>query len=341
MCLLQRSILVLLLFFMFITNVFSEGDTIRRKLSDEESKELINLIFKQNDIKGNILRDAANNACKCIDSISVIDKSQKEIAGEVNKCIDNEVSTYQTSLLIFKNLSGENDKNIISLNTNKDSKEYTMYYREIEKRLMDSCKALKSVAAAENKESKYSSSDNPEALKQFGFGSKLSQKDMFEEAIPHYLKAVELDPLFVFAWDNLGYCYRNTDQLQKAINAYKKSLAINPYGEMPALNIAVAYEKNNETDKAIDAYKAYLVNYPEGVEGYFGLGRQFMFYKKDYEEALKNMCKAYNLYIKMNSPYRVDAEKMINTLYSMMKEKKKEKKFDEILKENKISINKN
>jgi hypothetical protein len=48
------------------------------------------------------------------------------------------------------------------------------------------------------------------------------------------------------------------------------------------------------------------------------------------------MCKAYNLYIEQKSPYRTDAEKIINIIYSEMKKQGKENRFVEILKENNI-----
>jgi len=306
----------------------SNSDTTSRKLSDKESQELLKSLNIKGEFKEKLLNDAASDACKCIDSINVYNKGQKQVATEINKCIDSKVLVYQTTMSIFENLKSTNGNQEIAISIDKDSKSYTEFYRRIEKRLMDSCKRLKSIVASENKESKYSTSQNPDALKQFHFGSELSEKQIYDQAIPYYIKAVELDPLFAFAWDNLGYCYRNTNKMNKAIEAYKKSLAINPYGEMPLQNIAVAYELNKEPDKAIEAYQKYLDNYPDGVEGYFGLGRQYMFYKKDYEKALENMCKAYNLYVKMKSPYRVDAEKMISTLYGVMKEKK----FNDILK---------
>ena len=49
------------------------------------------------------------------------------------------------------------------------------------------------------------------------------------------------------------------------------------------------------------------------------------------------MCKAYNLYIQQKSPYRADAEKVINIIYYEMKKQGKEEKFNEILKANNIS----
>lgn len=37
------------------------------------------------------------------------------------------------------------------------------------------------------------------------------------------------------------------------------------------------------------------------------------------EKGLDNMCKAYNLYIQLKSPYRTDAEKIIQMIYGQMK----------------------
>jgi hypothetical protein len=83
-----------------------------------------------------------------------------------------------------------------------------------------------------------------------------------------------------------------------------------------------------------------LDKYPDAVEAYYGLGRIYYIYEKDNETALDYFCKAYNLYVKMDSPYRVDAQKMINFIYSDMKKDKSEKKFKDILKKNNIEISK-
>jgi len=51
------------------------------------------------------------------------------------------------------------------------------------------------------------------------------------------------------------------------------------------------------------------------------------------------MCRAYTYYIAQKSPYRTDAEKIINLIYSDMKKQGKETVFDEILKKNNINQN--
>ena len=59
--------------------------------------------------------------------------------------------------------------------------------------------------------------------------------------------------------------------------------------------------------------------------------------KSDLEKGLDKMCKAYNLYVKINSPYRVDAQAIIQEAYQLMKVKGQEELFNKILKDNNIS----
>jgi tetratricopeptide (TPR) repeat protein len=107
---------------------------------------------------------------------------------------------------------------------------------------------------------------------------------------------------------------------------------------MPLQNIAVVYEYKKEYDKELDAYKRLLEIYPDDPEVYYGIGRIYTFFKNDPEKGLDNFCKAYNLYIKINSPYRTDAEKNISSIYRQMKKDNKENVFLKILKDNNISL---
>ena len=87
-----------------------------------------------------------------------------------------------------------------------------------------------------------------------------------------------------------------------------------------------------------DAYQRLAAIYPDDPETFYGIGRVYIL-KNDSEKALDNMCKAYNLYIKINSPYRTDAEKNIQMLYQQMKKDNKEDVFNKILKDNNINPN--
>lgn len=42
-----------------------------------------------------LLSEFADNACHCIDSISVYDKARQEVAKEISACIDKQMSAYQ------------------------------------------------------------------------------------------------------------------------------------------------------------------------------------------------------------------------------------------------------
>jgi hypothetical protein len=66
---------------------------------------------------------------------------------------------------------------------------------------------------------------------------------------------------------------------------------------------------------------------------YFGIGEIYSLYLKEYEKGLDNMCKAYTIYQEQNSPYSLDAGKIIGVIYSEMKKLGKEDKFNEILEE--------
>jgi len=290
-----------------------------------------------------LLKELSENACKCIDSIDTKNKSNEDIAKESNKCIDIQAGAYQMGSKLMgidlsSTLLNNGNKTIdININTNKNSKEYKEYYYEMERYLMDNCKALKITIGANDIENEKSVSKNPEALKQYSKGIKLFKKEDYEKALPYFEKAVKADSVFAFAWDNIGICNRKLNNLDAAIYAYNKSLELDPNGLMPLQNIAIVYEYKKEYNKAISAYENLAELDSFNPEVFYGIGRIYAFYLNNQEKGLDNMCKAYNLYLKQKSPYRSDAEKLINTIYTEMKKQGKVIRFNEILKENNIN----
>ncbi len=152
-----------------------------------------------------------------------------------------------------------------------------------------------------------------------------------------YEKAVEIDPEFAFAWDNIGISYRRLGDYDKALDAYNKSLAIDSTGLMPLQNIAIVYRFKKEYHKAIAAFDRLGTLDKDNPEIYFGKGQIYTAYLNDHENGLDNMCKAYNLYIQQKSPYRTDAEKIIQAIYAEMKKEGKQERFYEILKQHNIT----
>lgn len=158
-------------------------------------------------------------------------------------------------------------------------------------------------------------------------------------AIDYYIQALAIDSLFTFACDNLALAYRKTEQYEKAIEANKKSIAINPNATTPYQNLAIVYTYTKEFRKSILAYEELGKINANDPEVYYGMGRVVALDLHNNERGLQNMCKAYNLYSAIKSPFRVDAEAVLSEIYRSMKEDGEESKFFRILKENNINPN--
>jgi len=301
------------------------------------SQEKVNLNIKI------LLKELAENGCKCVDSIDTYNKTTLDISKEISRCIDNQTGAYQMGSKLMKidtsNIESTQKKINISINVNKDSDEYKEYYYEMERYMVDNCNSLKTKIAATDKQSDKSISNKQKALDLYSQGVDETKKDNYEKAIKYFKKAVKEDPSFAFAWDNLGISYRKLNNYDKAIESYEKSLEIDPNGLMPLQNIAVVYQYKKEYRKAIDTYQKLAKLDKNNPEIYYGIGQIYALNLKDNEKGLDNLCKAYLIYIKQKSPYRTDAEKIIRIIYSEMKKQGKEDKFNEILKSNNISQN--
>lgn len=297
--------------------------------------------------KKQFLKELSENACKCIDSISTYNKIADSVSSEIHKCIDKQVGAYQmgTKLASIQNLDevkeGDDGKKSvnITINVNPNSKEYRQYYYEIEKHLMANCAIIKSKIESNDVISEGSRSNNSEAIKYYNLGIDESGKENYEKAIEYYKKAVVFDPNFAFAYDNIGICSRKLNKYDDAIDAYEKSLKIDPNGLTPLQNIAVAYIYKKDYKKGVKAYEKLAKLDSKNPEVYYGIGNIYAQYLFEYEKALENLCQAYNIYVDQKSPYRTDAETLINIVYAAMKKDGKEKIFNEILAKYNISQN--
>ena len=67
-----------------------------------------------------------------------------------------------------------------------------------------------------------------DARSQVDFGIELAQKGLWKEAEFRWEKAVELDPTYGPAWNNLGIAYEQQGKFAEAKKAYDKAMAIDP-----------------------------------------------------------------------------------------------------------------
>lgn len=291
-----------------------------------------------------LTKELAEKACSCIDNVETYNRSHEMVTKDINKCINEETAALQLGLKLLnvdelKDKAKEEDgkKTVeITVNVNENSEEYKKAYYELERYLMDNCPVLKVKVASNDKQNSKSMSDDKLANEYYSQAIEESEKENYKKAIVLYEKAIKEDPEFVFAWDNMGLNYRKLNNYDKAIECYEKSLSIDPKGQMPLQNIAIAYQYKKDFPKALDAYKRLSSLDRNNPEVYYGIGVIYTYYLVDYELALDNLCKAYNFYVAQKSPYRSDAEKLINYLASEMKKQRKSKRFKEILKENNI-----
>lgn len=297
--------------------------------------------------KKQFLKELSENACKCIDSIYTYDKIKDSIASEISSCIDKQVGAYQMGVKIASigNLDsvkeGDDGKKVIdiSINFNPKSNEYKTYYYELERYLTSNCSTIKDKMAVNDKVNSKSVSRNSEALRYYSLGLEESKKENFEKSIEYYKKALVFDKEFAFAYDNMGICYRRLNKFDEAIDAYEKSLKIDPNGTMPLQNIAIAYLYKKDYKKAVKSYEKLAKLDPKNPEVYYGIGNIYAQYLFEYEKALENLCLAYTIYVEIKSPYRADAETLINIVHAALKKDGKEKVFNEILEKYNIAQN--
>jgi Flp pilus assembly protein TadD len=60
------------------------------------------------------------------------------------------------------------------------------------------------------------------------FGISVAQRGLWKEATYRWERAVEIDPTYGSAWNNLGIGYEQLGEFEKARQAYEKAMAIEP-----------------------------------------------------------------------------------------------------------------
>jgi Tfp pilus assembly protein PilF len=74
----------------------------------------------------------------------------------------------------------------------------------------------------------YADKARDQAKAQVEFGISVAQKGLWREAIFRWKRAVELDPGYAAAWNNLAIAYEHEGQFESARDAYEKALKLDP-----------------------------------------------------------------------------------------------------------------
>jgi tetratricopeptide (TPR) repeat protein len=134
-----------------------------------------------------------------------------------------------------------------------------------------------------------------------------------------YREAIDLDPQFCDALDNLALLLKRAGNFKDTVDLYQRSIAIHPDGYVAHLGLANTYNQLEQYENAIAEYETLTKLYPDDPEGYYGLGNVY-FNQEKYEEALGQFKIAEEIYKKRDSGYIVDAQVYIGYTYVMLED---------------------
>jgi Tfp pilus assembly protein PilF len=86
-----------------------------------------------------------------------------------------------------------------------------------------------------------------DAKSQVDFGISVAQRGLWREAIYRWEKAVEIDPTYAAAFNDLAIAYEHEGQLDKARKAYDKALKLDPNNTQIRQNYELFKEINDRT----------------------------------------------------------------------------------------------
>lgn len=91
-----------------------------------------------------------------------------------------------------------------------------------------------------------------DARKQVEFGIAVAQRGLWKEAMYRWERAIELDPTYAAAWNNLAVAYEHEGLFDKARQAYERALELDPDNVLIRQNYDLFKEINDRTTRARD-----------------------------------------------------------------------------------------
>ena len=86
-----------------------------------------------------------------------------------------------------------------------------------------------------------------EAKSQVEFGIKVAQNGLWQEATYRWERAVEIDPTYAAAWNDLAVAYEQQGRFDDARKAYEKALQLDPENLQIRQNFDLFKEINDRT----------------------------------------------------------------------------------------------
>lgn len=117
-------------------------------------------------------------------------------------------------------------------------------------------------------------------------GTNYASKQLFQEAIVEYKKAIVLNPNYKDAYNNLGNCYLELKNYDNAIKMLQKAITLDSNYNEAYYNLGNTYTYQKYYDNAIKMYKKAILLNPNYKEAYYNLGHCYLF-NKDFKKGFE------------------------------------------------------
>jgi Tfp pilus assembly protein PilF len=91
--------------------------------------------------------------------------------------------------------------------------------------------------------------ERSDAQAQVEFGIKMAQDGLWKEASYRWEKAVQLDPTYAAAWNNLAIGYEHEGKFEEAKQAYEKAIKLDPKNLLIRQNYDLFKEINERSKR--------------------------------------------------------------------------------------------
>jgi Tfp pilus assembly protein PilF len=98
----------------------------------------------------------------------------------------------------------------------------------------------------------YATDARSDAKEQVEFGIKVAQNGLWKEATYRWEKAVQIDPTYGAAWNNLAIAYEQQGNFDKAREAYEKAVTLEPKNLLFRQNYDLFKEINDRAKRRRD-----------------------------------------------------------------------------------------
>lgn len=84
---------------------------------------------------------------------------------------------------------------------------------------------------------------------QVAFGIEVARRSLWREALYRFQRAIDLDPTYARAWNNLGIAFEQEERFDEAREAYETALDLDPDNFMIEQNYDLFLEVNDRVNQ--------------------------------------------------------------------------------------------